>query len=174
MSDRIDGYAAAMFEVARGEGAVDVVGEELYRVSYLLETHSELRQALVDQSVPVERRVGLVEDLLGQKVSALTAVLVSFLVSTGRAKDFSEIATRLVKRIAAERQREVAEVRSAIPLTDDQRERLAEALSASLGKPVEVRVIVDPSVLGGILARVGDVVIDGTIRHRLELLKEAI
>ena len=75
---------------------------------------------------------------------------------------------------AAERQHEVAEVRSAVPLDESQRTRLAAALSQATGKQVEVKVIVDEKVLGGIVARVGDTVIDGTIRHRLEQLKETI
>jgi F-type H+-transporting ATPase subunit delta len=174
MSARIDGYAAAVFEAARAEAAVDIVGDELYRFSHAFETNAELRRALLDESIPPERRQGLIEELLEGKASRLTAAIVSFLVATGRIRELPEIAVAVVERIAAERQREVAEVRSAIPLTDDQRDRLAKALSAKLGRPVEVRVVVDPSVMGGILARVGDVVIDGTIRHRLELLKEAM
>ena len=174
MANRIEGYAAAVFEAARAEGAVDIVGEELYRFSHALDTHAELRKALLDESVPAERRQGIIEDLFEGKVSRLTTAIVSFLVATGRARELSEIAVGLVNRIAAEHEKEVAEVRSAVPLSDDQRDRLAEALSNNLGKPVEVRVIVDPSVMGGLIARVGDVVIDGTIRHRLELLKEAM
>ena len=65
-------------------------------------------------------------------------------------------------------------MRSAIPLTDDQRQRLAEALSKATGKRVSVKVVVDPGVLGGIVAQVGDTVIDGTVRHRLEVLKESL
>jgi F-type H+-transporting ATPase subunit delta len=66
----------------------------------------------------------------------------------------------------------VAEIRTAVPLDDSQRDRLAEALSAATGKRVELKVIVDPAVLGGILTRIGDTVIDGTVRHRLDQLKE--
>ena len=65
-------------------------------------------------------------------------------------------------------------MRSAIALTPEQIDRLREALNRATGKDVEVKVIVDPSVLGGIVARVGDTVIDGTVRHRLEQLKEQI
>ena len=68
----------------------------------------------------------------------------------------------------------VAEVRSAVPLDDEQVQRLAEALSQATGKHVEVKVIVDPSVLGGVVARIGDTVIDGTVRHRLDQLEGAI
>ncbi len=62
----------------------------------------------------------------------------------------------------------------AVPLDDDQVTRLAGALSSATGKDVEVKVIIDPTVLGGIVARVGDTVIDGSVRHRLEQLKERI
>jgi F-type H+-transporting ATPase subunit delta len=73
----------------------------------------------------------------------------------------------------AEANKEVAEVRSAIDLNDDQRKRLAEALGQATGKQVEVKVVVDPSVLGGIVAQVGDTVIDGSVRGRLDQLKNA-
>ena len=73
-----------------------------------------------------------------------------------------------------ERRRAVAEVRSAVPLTADQVERLRDALNRATNKEVEIKVVVDPSVLGGVVARVGDVVIDGSVRHRLEQMKEQI
>ncbi len=68
----------------------------------------------------------------------------------------------------------MAEVRSAVELDEDQRKRLAEALSSNLGKDIEVKVIVDPSVMGGLSARVDDTVIDGTVRHRLDRLRESL
>jgi F-type H+-transporting ATPase subunit delta len=67
----------------------------------------------------------------------------------------------------------VAEVRSAIELSDEQQSRLADALATATGKDVEVKVIVDPSVLGGLIAQVGDTVIDGSVRHRLDQLRES-
>ena len=75
---------------------------------------------------------------------------------------------------AGSRSHEVAEVRSAVPLDDQQQRRLAAALSKATGKQVEVKVVVDPNVLGGIVARIGDTVIDGSIRRRLAQLKERI
>ena len=68
----------------------------------------------------------------------------------------------------------MAEVRSAVALDDAQKRRIGEALSRKTGKQVEVKVIIDESVLGGIVATVGDTVIDGTVRHRLDQLKEQI
>jgi F-type H+-transporting ATPase subunit delta len=174
MSDRTDAYAAALFEVARAEGSLERVEEELFRVARTIEGNDELRNKLTDESIPVELRQGIVEDLLGGRASGVTTSLVSFVVGAGRARDLPHIIDRLVQRAAEERHEAVAEVRSAIPLDEDQRSRLAEALSTKTGKRVSVKVIVDPSVLGGIIAQVGDTVIDGSVRSRLEKLKETL
>jgi len=174
MADRIDGYAQGIFEIAQAEGALEKVENELFQFSQLFQDNEQLREKLTDQSLPVEKRQAIVEDLLGQKASPLTVNLISFLVGTGRARELPEIVNRLVERAAAERQREVAEVRTAIPIDDEQRRRLTEALEQSTGKQIELKVIVDPSILGGVVARVGDTVIDGTVRRRLDQLRESI
>ena len=74
----------------------------------------------------------------------------------------------------SERDKEVAEVRSAVPLSDDDIAKLEQALSAATKKNVEVKVVIDPEVLGGIVTRMGDLVIDGTVRHRLDQLREQL
>jgi F-type H+-transporting ATPase subunit delta len=173
-SDRVDAYAAALFEVAKAEGSLATVEEELFRVARTLEGSDELRSTLTDRAVPVELRQGIVEDLLGPRALPVTTALVSFVVGSGRGKDLPAIIDRLVERAAEERSQAVAEVRSAVPLTEDQRDRLAAALGRATKKNVSVKVIVDPSILGGIVAQVGDTVIDGSIRHRLDQLKEQL
>jgi len=174
MADRIDGYASALFEVARAEGNLDEVEDELFRFARSLEGSDELRNALTDELVPAERRQAIVEDLLGSRASPTTVSLVSLVVGSGRGRDLPAIIGKLVDRAAAEKDRTVAEVRSAIPLTDDQQRRLAAALANATGKQVEVKVVVDPSVLGGLVATVGDTVIDGTVRSRLDQLKSLL
>ncbi len=174
-AEQVDGYAAALFEVARAEGALEVVEEELFKLSDVLAQSDELRSTLTDASIPTEKRQEIIQSLLAMgKATPITNSLVSFVVGSGHARDLPGIISNLVERAAASRQHSVAEIRSAVPLDEDQRKRLAEALSKNLGKDVEVKVHVDPSVLGGISARVGDVVIDGTVRHRLDQLKETI
>ncbi|MGH2684262.1 MAG: ATP synthase F1 subunit delta [Actinomycetota bacterium] len=174
MADRIEGYADAMFSVAEAEGAMGAVEEELFRFSRALQGSDELRSALTDQRIPAARRQQIVEDLLGDRANPLTSALVSFVVGAGRARDLPAIIDRLVARAATERDREVAEVRSAVPLDDAQRQRLAEALGNATGKQLEVRVIVDESILGGIVAQIGDTVIDGSVRRRLEHLRSRL
>jgi F-type H+-transporting ATPase subunit delta len=171
---RIDGYANALFEVARVEGSLGEVEDELFRFARTLEGNDELRSKLTDVAIPVARRQGIVEDLLGGKASPVTASLVQFVIGLGRARQLPQIIDRLVQRAASAKDSVVGEVRSAIALTDDQKARLADALGKATGKNVEVKVIVDPSVLGGLVAQVGDTVIDGSVRARLDQLREQI
>jgi F-type H+-transporting ATPase subunit delta len=174
LSERVQAYAAALLEVARAEEQLEKVADELFRFARALEDSEELRGTLTDEALPPEKRQAIVEDILGRRASPVTASLISFVVGVGRARELVAIIDKVVEQAAAEAKREVAEVRSSMPLDDEQRERLAEALSKSLGKQVEVKVVVDPSVLGGVVARVGDTVLDGTVRHRLEQLRERL
>jgi len=172
MSDRTDAYAAALLEIAKAEGSLATVEDELFRVARTIEGNEDLRSVLTAQAVPVDRRQGIVEDLLSGRASPITTALVSFVVGAGRGRDLPAIIDKLVEDAADERKQAVAEVHSVIPLSDDQRTRLGDALSRATGKQVSVKVVIDPSILGGIVARIGDTVIDGSVRHRLDELKE--
>jgi F-type H+-transporting ATPase subunit delta len=171
---RVEAYANALLEVSRAEGRLAEIEDELFRFARTFEGSDELRTALTDPLLPPGRRVAVVEELLGGKALQTSAALASFLVAAGRAGDLPAIIDRFVELAVAEQRRAVAEVRSAIELTTEQTDRLREALNRATGKDVEVKVVVDPSVLGGIVARVGDLVIDGSVRHRLEQLREQI
>ena len=172
--DRVRGYAAGLLELARAEGVVARVGDELYRIARALETSADLRLTLGDPRLPVERKHGVVADLLGGRVLPLTLNLVNFVVAAGHSRDLPAIADELAARAAAERDRAVAEVRTAFDLDEETVQRLTEALSRATGKQVEVQLVVDPSLVGGVVARVGDTVIDGSLRHRWEGLRQAL
>ncbi|MGZ4674102.1 MAG: ATP synthase F1 subunit delta [Ilumatobacteraceae bacterium] len=175
MSDsRIEGYARGLFEIARAEGTIDEVEDELFRFARSYENSDELRNALSDEQIPAAKRQAIVEDLLGGKVTPTTTQLISMVVGSGRARDLPAIVDKLVARASSAKNLEVAEVRSAIPLTPDQETRLAAALANATGKQVNLKVVVDPSVLGGLVATVGDTVIDGTVRTRIEQLKSRL
>jgi len=168
---RVAGYAAGFLEVAAAEGALDRVGDELFRIARAIESAPELREAISDPRLPIERKLGIVQDLLGDRVSRLSLGLVSFVLGVGRGGDLTAIADSLAAQTAEQRGRAVAEIRSAVELDEATLDRLAEALGRATGKQIEVRAVVDPSVIGGIVARVGDVVIDGTVRHRLDEIR---
>jgi F-type H+-transporting ATPase subunit delta len=175
MSDsRIEGYARGLFEIARAEGTIDEVEDELFRFARSYENSEELRNALSDEQIPASKRQAIVEDLLGGKVTPTTTQLISMVVGSGRARDLPAIVDKLVARASTAKNLEVAEVRTAVPLTADQETRLAAALANATGKQVNLKVVVDPSVLGGLVATVGDTVIDGTVRTRIEQLKSRL
>lgn len=173
-ASRVETYAQAILHIVQAEGHAGEVEDELFRFARIVEGNDELRMALSDPTLPAERRMAIVEDLIGVKALQTTTAIISFLVGVGRGRDLPAIVTRFVELIAQTRDHVVAEVRSAIPLDDQQRERLQRALSSATGKRVEVKVVIDESVLGGILATIGETVIDGTIRHRLEKFKELL
>ena len=173
MTERSVSYADAVASVARAEGNLDLVSDELFRVARALEGSDELRMTLSDRQIPAARRQQIVEDLLGDQASETTTAMVSMIVAAGRSSDLVDIARGAVELNARDRGRSVAEVRTAVALTDDQAERLAAALSAATGHQVEIKVIVDPSVMGGVVATIGDEVIDGSVRHRLSQLRDS-
>jgi len=172
--EAIRGYAQALFSVAEAEGVLDEVSDELFRFSRTVEQQPELRQALTDPKLPAERKGAVLEDLLGERANTHTLNLLGFIVEQGRARELEAITSEFVELAAERRRHAVAEVRTAVPLDKERREKLAQALSEATGKDVELKVIVDPSIVGGIVARVGDQVIDGSIRRRLELARERL
>jgi F-type H+-transporting ATPase subunit delta len=172
--DVIDGYAAALFEVARAEGTLDEVEDELFRFARSFESNDELRGALGDEMIPAARRQGIVEDLLGGRANPTTVQLISMVVGARRTRDLPAIVDRLVERAAQAKHLAVAEVRAAVPLSEDQQDRLKAAIANATGKDVTVKVVVDPSVIGGLVVTVGDTVIDGTVRTRLDQLKSRL
>lgn len=172
--DRIAGYAAGIFEIARGEGVAARVESELFAVARAFESNPELRSALIDPHLPLDRKHGIIDDLLGTRAADLTVSVLSFLADADRIGDLGEISQALSDHAATTTNREVAVVRSAIPLDEPTVERLARALGQATGKVVDVRVVIDPDVMGGLVATVGDTVIDGTVRTKLEQMRSAL
>jgi F-type H+-transporting ATPase subunit delta len=174
MSNRIDAYAGALADIAEAEGVIAVVDRELHAAASAFESNEQLRSALTDQGIPADRRQAILEKLLGNRFHPLTAQLIGMVVGAGRGRDLPEIAAKFGQRTASSQGHNVAEVRSAVALTEDQQNRLADALAKKTGAPVNLRVVVDPKVVGGLVATVGDIVIDGSIRTNLDQLKSRL
>jgi F-type H+-transporting ATPase subunit delta len=170
----VQGYAQALFAVAEAEGELEQVEDELFRFGKTVLREPELRQALTDPALPADRKKAIIEDLLGGRASRHTVTLLGFIVDQGRAKDLPRIIEAMAELAAERRRRAVAEVRTAVPLDAKRRDSLAKALSDATGKDVELKVLVDPSVIGGVVAQVGDQVFDGSIKRRLELAREQL
>ena len=174
MSDeKIQGYAQAILAVASAESNGAQVEDEIYRFSQVLQSSEELKSTLSDASIPSARRQQIVEDLLDGQVTQTTVALVSMIVAAGMGGDIKAIADKVVGLGAESRDKAVAEVYSVVDLSSDQQQRLAAALKSATGKDVEMKIIIDESVMGGLLVQIEDEVIDGTVRTRLKQLREA-
>jgi F-type H+-transporting ATPase subunit delta len=172
--DVADGFAQAIFAVAKSEGLLDAVEDELFRFGRLLDGSPELAQGLTDPGLPLQQRQAMVEELLDGKAHPQTVQLISFVVGSGKAHQLPDIIARLLDLVAEEQNKVVAEVRTAAPLSDAQKTALADALGKATGKLVSLKASVDPSVIGGVWAKVGDEVVDGTVRTRLDRIREGL
>jgi F-type H+-transporting ATPase subunit delta len=161
-----------MYSIAEAEGELEPVEDQVYAFAKMAESRAKVREALIDPELPNENKRNLIGEVLGERANPVAVNLLGLLVEQGRARDIGRIAESLAEVAAERRQQVLADVRSAVPLTDAQRRRLAEALSAATGRRVEVKVIVDPDLVGGVVARVGDEIFDGSIRSRLDEAKQ--
>lgn len=170
--DTVHGYAQALLSVAEAEGALQRVQDELYAFAKAVERHGDLREALTDAALPPERKKAVIGELLGKRAHPTTVTLVGFLIDAGQARRIGAIAEELAKEAAHRSERALAEVRVAVPLSDAKKSLLADALERATGHPVELKIDVDPTVIGGVVARVGDEVFDGSLASRLTEAKQ--
>ena len=112
MSDRVQGYADAMFAVANAEGDVRGISDELFAIGRVVDSNDELRSTISDARIPAERRIQIMDDLLDGKARQATTGLVSMVVAAGRGADLGKIASALAAKAAQSQGKQVATVRS--------------------------------------------------------------
>ncbi|HEY2565876.1 MAG TPA: ATP synthase F1 subunit delta [Acidimicrobiales bacterium] len=169
--NRVTGYAAAVFETVSTE-ELEEIEDQLFRFARTVESSRELRSALGDRDLPVSVRQGIVEDLIGEQALPATLRLTAYAIRGGRARDIVATLDAIVVEAARARGWRVARVSSAEEVEDPQRQGLGNALARLTGSPVELQVTIDPTLLGGVVVQVGDLLVDGSARHRLDQLKE--
>lgn len=160
--------AAADLTAAQRAGALDDVEDELFRFGRIVTSSTELRSALSDKSAPASAKGELLRNLLSGRANPVTERLVVRLVTQPRGRSLDAGLESLSKLAAARRDRMVAVVTSAVPLSDQQKERLGAGLARIYGRQMHLNLDVDPELLGGIQVRVGDEIINGTIADRLD------
>ena len=167
----IAGYAAGVFEELPSTAELDTIEEELFRFARVVESTPLLRGALIDRGLPLSVRRAVVEDLLRPHAHPATVRLVEEALE-GRTRDLVATLDWLVLQAAQARGWRIARVRSARPMDDEERTQLSRALEHLAGAPVELQEFVDERLLGGATVQIGDLLVDATIRHRLEQLEE--
>jgi F-type H+-transporting ATPase subunit delta len=164
----------AAFAGAAADDTLDATEEELFLFGRALDASSELQMALTDPAQPAQVKARIVRDLIGARTTATTTQVLEYAVGHLHGRRIDSVVDILCELAATQRQKLIAEVRVAAPLTDSQKQRLTAALSTLKGRTVRLNVAVDPSVLGGAHVKVGDEVIDGTVASRLEQARRAI
>ena len=176
--DLTDGLAQAgddvLLRTAEVGGALEEVEDQLFRFERILDSQAELVTLLDEVSVPAERRTGLLRDVVFGRVHPITQRLLEHVVASPRKRSVENAIDDLLKAAAARRERSIARVLAAVPVTASQEERLAQALSEIYGRPIEVRTAVDPAVRGGLLIRIGDELIDGSVAGRFTAIRAAL
>jgi F-type H+-transporting ATPase subunit delta len=158
----------AHLAAAEANDRLKAVEDEVFRFGQLLGSTAGLRSALLNRAAPAESKSGLIRTLLDGKAHPETIRLVEYAAIERRQASLERQLDRITELAAARNQRRVAVVRVARPLSDQHRDRLQQALSAQAGGPVQLNVVVEPAVVGGIKVEIGDDVVDGTVQARLD------
>lgn len=159
---------------AEKSGTLEQVTKELFEFSLILENGRELRTALMSKDASVDRRRALLHDVVGGSLRPETVAIVERYVTSPRYTSIIVALTNVAEYASERLGRLTAVVTAAVPLSDEQIERLQKALTAKYGIPVRVSVVVDPSVVGGIRVAVGDELVDNTIATRIERLRRDV
>jgi len=165
--------AEALLDSGERAGDLDDIEDELFRFGQIVSGSGELAVTLSDPGAPTGRRVKLVEDLLKGKAKPTTLRLVEVALEGFGGRGFDSSLTRLVEMTAAKRDRQVAYVVVAKPLTDSEEQALASKLSDLYDRPVSLKIDVDPEIIGGVSVKVGSDLYDGTVLRRLNEAKQA-
>jgi F-type H+-transporting ATPase subunit delta len=162
----------AVLGIAERAGTLDDVEDQLFRFGRILEGEPRLLLMLEDPLAPADRKIALLDRLIGDRVDRTTRQLLEHAVRAPRRRGLEQAVTELVELAAARRERYVAYVTAPAPLTDQQERRLTEALARVYGRQVSLQVTVDPALLGGLVVRVNDEVIDGSVVSRLAAIRQ--
>ncbi len=165
-------YAKALFQLAREQGNIDGIRSELRGLHSALEASPELRDVLLQPIHPAGERRKVLEAISEQlQASPILRSFYSFLIDQRRLVDFESIESEYERLADEAAGLVIAKVSAAQDLSEDQKSRLQRALSARTGQTVQLQVEVEPSRLGGVVAQVGDLVFDGSLKTQLDHLR---
>jgi F-type H+-transporting ATPase subunit delta len=164
----------ATLGVAEKDSSLENVEDELFRFGRILDRESRFSSLLADENSPVDGRVALLDRVLGTKVSPVTRALLEQTVRTPRGRNLDEAAEELSELAATRRDRYVAHVGTPVALTSAQEQRLTDTLSRLYGRQMSLQIELDPSLLGGLVVRVGGEVIDGSVSRRISVAKRSL
>jgi F-type H+-transporting ATPase subunit delta len=170
-----DRYAKALFEVARRESEPQAVERELAAFVGLVRGHDVLSRVLTNPAVPTPRKRAVVAELASRgDLQSVVRKLLDLLAERDRLQILPDLLGAFRQRLLDHLKIAQAEVTTAVPLAADRVEALGRALAAVTGRQVAVTAHVDPVIIGGVVARIGSTVYDGSVQRQLERMRETL
>jgi F-type H+-transporting ATPase subunit delta len=168
-------YARALLEVVLKEADAEAAERELGGFVGLLKGHPELEKPLINPAVPAARKLGVVTALAERsRLSPVVTRLLQRLAERDQLQLLPDVLAAFRTRLMDHLGVVAAEVTTAVPLPEDRTAALRDALAAATGKRVVVTVHTDPAIIGGVVARVGGTIYDGSVTRQLERMKEKL
>ena len=168
-------YAKALLYLAENEKDLDNTGKHLNSITEVYKENLELRQVLLDTKVPSSIKLEILKDVLIKiKVSRLVDTFSRYLLAKRRIDFLPDIERSFNLLLQEKLGRIEANVTTASELPKDTVKKLVDAISSYSGKEIEVNVTIDPSIIGGIVTRIGSTVIDGSIQTYLNQIRQSI
>ncbi|MEW6172602.1 MAG: F0F1 ATP synthase subunit delta [Bacillota bacterium] len=167
-------YSRALFEIAQEQGLLDKVEQELRDVLDALDASQDLRRVFYHPQVPTSVKKGIVKEVFGAEVEQYTLNFVNVILDARREMYFKGIAAEFTRLVNETRNVVEVEITSAVEVQSGDKDELIEALSKVTGKDVKVEYQVKPEILGGLVVRIGNRVIDSSVSRQLQRLKEQV
>jgi len=168
----VRGYAEALFQLARAEESVDRVEEELTRLKNGLESSAEVKEFLSNLQISPEGKKSALFQIFGEKISMLTFNWINLVIDQSRQRRLPNIIEAFFALAQESREKITAEVITSFSLSEDLVQRLEKELSRASKKQVFLKPMVDESILGGVIVKIENKIIDGSVKHRLEEMKQ--
>jgi F-type H+-transporting ATPase subunit delta len=167
-------YAAALFDVVGKTGRAEQAGTELSSITAMIDGHAELRRVLETPAIPAHVKkeiIGALLDAAGGFSGQVTR-LVLMLAERDRLGSLSQVQLAYSDRLLDEKKIVPADIVTSVPLSEASRTALANALGSATGRQVTLKERVDPEIVGGVIARVGSLVFDGSVTRQLDRLRQ--
>jgi len=169
-----EGYSQAILSIAQSEGLVDQVEEELTGLRDAFSSDSRLQSFIDNPKITPEGKRDAISELLGKQVSKVTAAQISLAIEQERGSLLPDIIDQYFKLTAESRKKLTAKVITAVPLSDAASQNIESTLSGLVGEPVFLKTSIDPAILGGITVHLAGRIIDGSLKSRLDRLREGL
>ncbi len=174
LNDIARGYAEGLYGLARLEGVADALSDQFFDIKKGIAASADLRSFLDDENIPADEKKKALGEIISAKVSPLLRNCVDTLIDMNRAELIPEVAETYITFVEELKNKVIAEVTSVVELTPEEREKLAVELDKATGKTVSIKTVVDESVLGGLVIRIEDKVIDLSLRKKLHDLRSSL